>query len=97
MNMQQLMAQAQKMQKTMQKAQEALEQKEFSVTSGGAVTIKFLGNREILAIEINEDIINKEDKDMLQDMIKLTINDAMKIIDDEQEKIQANMPGLPGF
>jgi DNA-binding protein YbaB len=50
MNMQQMMAQAQKMQRELRKAQAELAAKEFKVTKGGAVTVTVLGNKEIKAI-----------------------------------------------
>jgi DNA-binding protein YbaB len=47
MNMQNLLAQAQKMQRELKKAHEDLAQEEFSVAKGGAVTVVFYGDRKI--------------------------------------------------
>ena len=53
MNMQQMMAQAQKMQRELKKAMAALAEKEFVVSKGGAVTVTVLGNKEVKAIDID--------------------------------------------
>ena len=55
MNMQQMMAQAQKMQRELKKAMAALAEKEFVVSKGGAVTVTVLGNKEVKSIEIDKD------------------------------------------
>ena len=96
MNMQQMMAQAQKMQRELRKAQAELAQKEFKVAKGGAVTVTVLGNKEIKAIEIDEDAFNPENKEMIQDMIALAINEAMAQIDEESEAINERITGQPG-
>lgn len=96
MNMQQMMAQAQKMQRELRKAQAELAQKEFKVAKGGAVTVTVLGNKEIKAIEIDEDAFDPENKEMIQDMIALAINEAMAQIDEESEAINERITGQPG-
>ena len=92
MNMQQMMAQAQKMQRELRKAQAELAQKEFKVAKGGAVTVTVLGNKEIKAIEIDNDAFDPENKDM----IALAINEAMAKIDEESEAINERITGQPG-
>lgn len=96
MNMQQMMAQAQKMQRELRKAQAELAQKEFKVAKGGAVTVTVLGNKEIKAIEIDDDAFDPENKEMIQDMIALAINEAMAKIDEESEAINERITGQPG-
>ena len=96
MNMQQMMAQAQKMQRELRKAQAELAQKEFKVAKGGAVTVTVLGNKEIKAIEIDDDAFDPENKDMIQDMIALAVNEAMAQIDEESEAINERITGQPG-
>ena len=96
MNMQQMMAQAQKMQRELRKAQAELAAKEFKVAKGGAVTVTVLGNKEIKAIEIDNDAFDPENKEMIQDMIALAINEAMAQIDEESEAINERITGQPG-
>ena len=96
MNMQQMMAQAQKMQRELRKAQAELAAKEFKFAKGGAVTVTVLGNKEIKAIEIDNDAFDPENKEMIQDMIALAINEAMAKIDEESEAINERITGQPG-
>jgi hypothetical protein len=99
--MQALMQQAQKMQREMQKAQQELEKKLFEIESaGGAIKISIYGSRKIEAINIDKDAIDPEDKEMLEDMIKIAINEALDMIEEEQEKITekfTNGMKMPGF
>jgi len=92
MNMNGLMQQAQRMQKELAKKQAELEEKLFEVvSSGGAIKVSIYGNRRIEKIDIDKDAIDPEDKEMLEDMIKIAINDAMNLIDAENEKITRSM------
>ena len=96
MNMQQMMAQAQKMQRELKKAQAELAQKEFIVSKGGAVTVVVYGNKQVKAVEIDNDAFDPENKEMIQDMIALAINEAMAKIDEESEAINERITGQPG-
>ncbi|MBE6132804.1 MAG: YbaB/EbfC family nucleoid-associated protein [Erysipelotrichaceae bacterium] len=92
MNINALMKQAQKMQSDMTKAQRELEKTLFEFDSaGGAIHLSIYGNRKIEKIEIDRDAIDPDDKEMLEDMIKLAINEAIERIDEENEKIQAKL------
>ena len=92
MNMQALMAQAQKMQREMQKKQAELEASTFEVTSaGGAIKILIKGTRQIEKIDIDEDAIDPEDKEMLEDMIKVAVNEAIAVVDAAFDKLNASM------
>ena len=96
MNMQQMMAQAQKMQRELKKAMAALAEKEFVVSKGGAVTVTVLGNKEVKAIEIDKDAFDEDNREMVQDMIALAINEAIAKIDEEAEEINERITGQPG-
>ena len=92
MNINALMKQAQKMQSDMTKAQRELEKTLFEFDSaGGAIHLSIYGNKKIEKIEIDRDAIDPDDKEMLEDMIKLAINEAIERIDEENEKIQAKL------
>ena len=96
MNMQQLMQQAQRMQREMEMAQKDLEAKEFEIISaGGGIKVTITGAKVVKNIEIDEDIIDPEEKEMLQDMIVVAINEAISLVIKEEQKIlakqQANM------
>ena len=96
MNMQQMMAQAQKMQRELKKAQAELAQKEFKISKGGAVTVIVLGSKEIKSVDIDNDAFDAENKEMIQDMIALAINEAMEQIDEESEAINERITGQRG-
>lgn len=95
MNMQQLVIQAQKMQREMQKAQAALEEKDFTVTKGGAVTVVVKGNKTLKSIDIDKDALDPENKEMVEELIALAINEAVETICKEEQAIQSkvSMPG----
>ena len=96
MNMQQMMAQAQKMQRELKKAMAALAEKEFVVSKGGAVTVTVLGNKEIKSVEIDKDAFDEDNREMVQDMIALAINEAIAQIEEEAEAINERITGQPG-
>jgi len=96
MNMQQMMMQAQKMQRELKKAQDELAKKEFSISKGGAVTVKMLGSKEILSIDIDEDAFEKDNKEMIQDMLALAINELIAQIEEESEAINERITGRAG-
>ena len=96
MNMQQMMAQAQKMQRELRKAQAELAQKEFVISKGGAVTVTVLGSKEIKSVSIDADAFDADNKEMIEDMIALAINEAMAQIDEESEAINERITGQPG-
>ena len=93
MNMQQMMAQAQRMQRELRKAQAELAQKEFKVAKGGAVTVIVLGNKEIKSIDIDNDAFDPENKEMIQDMIALAINELFEQINVAEEEINERITG----
>lgn len=96
MNMQQMMAQAQKMQRELKKAMAELAQKEFVISKGGAVTVTVLGSKEVKAIEIDKDAFDEDNREMVQDMIALAINEAIEKIEEEAEEINERITGQPG-
>lgn len=84
MNMQSLMAQAQKMQKDIMNKKEEINKQIFIGNSQG-IQVTVNGKKELLSIKINEDMKN-EDLEMLQDMIVVAVNDALKKVDSAIEK-----------
>lgn len=96
MNMQQIMQQAQRMQRDITKKKEEIDGMEFLGKSEW-VEIVFNGKREIKSFKILKDEIDADDKEMLEDMIMIAIKDAFSKIDKETEcKLgsYASMSGL---
>ena len=94
-NMNQLLKQAKKMQEDMMKTQEEIGEKEFEVTSGGgAITIKMTGKKEIKSIKIKPEVVDKDDVEMLEDLILTAVNEGMKKADQiaENEMGKFNIP-----
>ena len=96
MNMQQMMMQAQKMQRELQKAQKALSEKEFRVNKAGLVEIVVLGSKEIVSINIEEDGYEKDNKEMVEELIVSGLNELFAQIDEESEEISERITGRSG-
>ena len=98
MNIQSLMREAQKMQKNLQKTQEELANTKYEGVSS-LVTIVLDGNKNIVSVKINsEDTLEKEDIEMLEDMILVAFKDAAKKVDtDKEKKIGKYGQGLAGL
>lgn len=101
MNMQNLLAQAQKMQRELKKAHEDLAQEEFSVSKGGAVTVVFYGDRKIKSVSINQDALSADNKDMIEEMLKIAIDEVLNNIkaaeDDINMRITGRAEGMMGL
>ena len=97
MNMQAMLKQAQAMQKEMLKVKDEIDKTEFVGTSS-LVTAKVMGNKTISSILFNVDSdFSIDDIDMLQDMVVVAINDAMKKIDETTEKKMNKFGSIPGL
>lgn len=93
---QKMMKEAQKLQAGMQQAQGDLEAKEYTASAGGAVEVVMYGTKVIKSLDIKEDVIDPEDKEMLQDMILTAINACVKQVDEDAQKTMgAFTQGLP--
>ncbi len=97
MNMQQIMQQAQRMQREITKKKDEIDAKIFEGKSEW-VNVSFNGKKELKNFKIIKDgIIDESDKEMLEDMILLAIKDAFDKIDKEiEDKLgqYASMSGL---
>ena len=97
MNMQQMIIQAQKIQREMQKKQAELEQQEFTVSKGGAVTVVVKGNKTIQSISIDKDALDPDNKEMVEELIALAINGAIKQIKAKESEINSQVTGGAGL
>jgi len=85
MNMQALMQQAQKMQRDITKKKEELNKKSFTGSSE-LVEVVFSGDKKLLSTKIKADI-DADDKEIIEDMFVIAVNDAMAKIDKETENV----------
>ncbi len=100
-NMQQILARAQKLQAKVTETQNKLANEEVSGSSGsGMVSIVMTVNGNIKSISINKEIINPEEKDILEDLILAAFSDVKQKADAKyEEEMKAATGGLniPGF
>ena len=101
-NMNNLMKQAQRMQRQMEESQKELEEKEFTATAGGgAVEISVSGKREVTKVKLQEEAVDPDDIEMLEDLIMAATNEAYRQLDEFSQssmaKITGGMGGLGGL
>ena len=97
MNIQAMMKQAQKLQSDMMKVKDEIDKMEFSSTNG-LVTVKINGKKEIIDVKIaNDSDFSSDDLEMLQDMIVIAMNDAMKQVDKVTEDKMGRFSSIPGL
>ena len=97
MNIQAMMKQAQKLQKDMMNEKEKIDQTEYIGTSS-FVTVIMMGDKTIKEIKIDNESLDKEEIEMLQDILVVAINQAMKQIDDDtNKKLGKYTQGMPGL
>ena len=96
MNMQAMMQQAQKLQRGMLKAKDEVEGKTFT-SKQSLVEVVMKGNKEVLSVKIEAENLDKEDIEMLEDMIVLAVNENIKQIDKEMENKLGKFGGMAGL
>ena len=93
-NMNNLMKQAQRMQRQMEEKTKEMEDKEFEATAGGgAVTVKVSGKREILSVKLTEEVVDPDDIEMLEDLIVAATNEALRKMDEENSQMMQQLTG----
>ena len=97
MNIQAMMKQAQKLQTEMLNEKGKIDAMEFE-GKASLVTVKMNGKKEVTNVTLDIEEIDADEKEMLEDMVMLAVNDAIKKIDKETEqrmgKYTQGMPGL---
>jgi len=101
-NMNNLMKQAQRMQRQMEEKQKEMEEKEWEATAGGgAVTVKVSGKREIVAVKLSPEVVDPDDIEMLEDLIVAATNEALRKLEEDSsammESLTGGLGGLGGF
>ena len=96
-----LMREAQRLQQQMAAVQEEVAQKKVQATAGGGmVTVEANGKQEIVSIKIDPEVINKDDAQMLEDLVLAACNEALRkareLVQQELGKLTGGMkiPGL---
>lgn len=98
MNMQNMMRQAQKLQKQMEQKQADLAASQFTGKSAQElVTVTFTGDKKLISIDYKEAVVDPEDIETLQDMTTQAINDVLSQVDDATKKIMGAFAGKMPF
>ena len=93
-NMNNLMKQAQRMQRQMEEAQKEFETKEFKAAAGGgAVTVKVSGKKEVLSVKLSEEVVDPDDIEMLEDLIVAATNEALRKLEEDSAKSMEALTG----
>lgn len=96
-----MMKQAKVMQQKLLEIQKELKEMEFEASAGGgAVKVKVNGEQEIIEVKINKDMVTAGDLEMIEDMVMVAINDAVKQSKDEAKNKMASLTGgmnIPGL
>lgn len=93
-NMNNLMKQAQKMQKQMEETTKQLEEKEYEAAAGGGVVkVKISGKKEITEVHIEEEVVDKDDIEMLEDLIMAAVNEALRMQNEDEKSQMGKITG----
>lgn len=96
-NMNNLMKQAQKMQKQMEETQAALEEKEYEATAGGGViTVKINGKKEITEVKIDPEAVDPDDVETLEDLVVAAVNSVIQMQAEDEKSSMSKITGGMG-
>ena len=93
-NMNNLMKQAQGMQRQMEETTKELEEKEITASAGGgAVSVTVSGKKEVTKVKIDPEAVDTDDIEMLEDMIMAATNEALRQIEELSQESMAKITG----
>ncbi len=93
-NMNNLMKQAQRMQRQMEEKTKEMEGKEYEATAGGgAVTVKMSGKKEVLSVKLSEEVVDPDDIEMLEDLIVAATNEAIRKVEEDSASLMGEITG----
>ena len=102
-NMNNLMKQAQRMQRQMEEAQKQLEEAEVTAAAGGgAVEVTVSGKKEVTKVKLAEEVVDPDDIEMLEDLIVAATNEALRQVEEESGAAMSKLTGglgggMPGM
>lgn len=96
-NMNNLMKQAQRMQRQMEESQKELESKEYTAAAGGgAVEVTVSGKKEVLKVKLAEEVVDPDDIEMLEDLIVAATNQALRQMEEDSASAMSKLTGGMG-
>ncbi|MBQ6806571.1 MAG: YbaB/EbfC family nucleoid-associated protein [Lachnospiraceae bacterium] len=97
-NMNNLMKQAQRMQRQMEESQKELEVKEFTAKAGGgAVEVTVTGKKEITKVKLSQEVVDPDDVEMLEDLVMAAVNEALRMAEEANAEVMNKMTGGLGL
>ncbi len=93
-NMNNLMKQAQRMQRQMEEKTKEIEEKEWEATAGGGVvTVRVSGKKELLSVKLAPEVVDPEDIETLEDLIVAAANEALRKMEEESNAVMNSITG----
>lgn len=96
-----LMKQATKMQKELKVKEEELQNKTYEASvNGGLINVSVTGRNQMENIEIDDSLLEKDNKEILQDMILMAVNQALGKMNEDKEETMQELTGgikMPGM
>ncbi|MBR5798524.1 MAG: YbaB/EbfC family nucleoid-associated protein [Lachnospiraceae bacterium] len=93
-NMNNLMKQAQRMQRQMEESQKELETKEFTAKAGGGVVeVTVTGKKEVTKVKISEEAVDPDDIETLEDLVMAATNEALRMAEEAGNAAMSKMTG----
>ncbi len=93
-NMNNLMKQAQKMQRQMEETTKGLEEKEYTAAAGGgAVSVTVSGKKEVTSVKLSQEVVDPDDIEMLEDLIVAATNEAFRQMEEDSSSAMAKLTG----
>ncbi|MDE6662558.1 MAG: YbaB/EbfC family nucleoid-associated protein [Lachnospiraceae bacterium] len=93
-NMNNLMKQAQRMQRQMEESQKELEEKEFTAKAGGgAVEVTVTGKKVVTKVKLSQEVVDPDDVEMLEDLVMAAANEALRMAEEANAEIMNKMTG----
>lgn len=89
MNMQKMMKQAKELQAKLEKKIKKFDEQEFEFDYQKSIKIRIKGSLKILSLEVNKELVDPEDKTMLEEMIAEAINEAIEAVSEEKNKVSS--------
>jgi len=98
MDINKLMQQAQAMQRQLEKETAEINQMEFDGSaSNGLVKVKVNGENKVLAVNIDPSILNPDDKEMIEDLVMIAVNDAIDAAEETKKNRYGSMASAMGL
>ena len=94
--MQQMLANAKRMERELKKAHEELATKEFVVKKAGIVEVTIMGDRKIKSVKIDKDALSADNEEMVEETLAMAINEAYDKVQAEADAIEERVTGQRG-